>query len=197
MRFWRRLNKFLRECAVNKFIKFVIVLLGLAVLYLLAGTIAKIEYPVKHEVLVSKYAQEYELSENFVYAVMKAESNFNHEAKSGKNASGLMQIMEPTGEWIAEKLGMKDFSKEQLLTPETNIEMGCFYLSYLLDMYGGDKKRALAAYNAGHANVDSWLLNKKYSKDGVGLDVIPYPETEKYVNLVLKNEKIYNYLYEK
>ena len=62
MRFWRRLNIFLRECAVNKFIKFVIVLLGLAVLYLLAGTIAKMEYPVKHEVLVSKYAQEYGLS---------------------------------------------------------------------------------------------------------------------------------------
>lgn len=180
---------------MNKFVKILIIVLSLLLLYLAAMKFARIEYPVGHEAYVEQYAEEYGLSENFVYAIIKAESNFNHQAKSGKNASGLMQIMEPTGEWIADRLGMKDYSKDALSDPETNIEMGCFYISYLLDMYGGDKKCALAAYNAGHANVDSWLLSKKYSKDGKTLDNIPYPETEKYVNLVLKNEKIYNCLY--
>lgn len=180
---------------MNKFIKIVLVLFGFLLLYFGAVKIAKVEYPIAHEQYVEKYAREYGLSEGFVYAIIKAESNFSHEAVSGKEASGLMQIMEPTGEWIAQKLGMKDYTKESLFDPETNIEMGCYYISYLLDMYGGDKKCALAAYNAGHANVDQWLQNKKYSKDGESLDNIPYPETEKYVNLVLKNEKIYHYLY--
>lgn len=182
---------------MNKFIKFLMILLSLFLLCLIAEKAAEWVYPVAHEEFAEKYASEYGLSENLVYAVIKAESNFNHEAKSEKNASGLMQIMESTGEWIADRMGKKDFSYEQLSDPETNIEMGCFYLAYLLKLYDGDKKCALAAYNAGLANVDSWLRNKTYSKNGVNLDVIPFSETEKYVNLVVKNEKIYDCLYGK
>ena len=158
-------------------------------------SIAKKVYPVKHKVYVEKYAKEYDLDKNLVYAVIKAESNFAHDAVSGKEAQGLMQIMGTTGEWISEKIGISDFTQDELKDPKTNIEMGTFYISYLLKMYNGNEKNALCAYNAGHAKVDSWLKNKKYSHDGETLNVIPYPETEKYVNLVLMNKKIYDFLY--
>lgn len=180
---------------MSKLIKFSVLILSLVLIYTIVGKAARMIYPIEHEENVKKYALEYDLSEKLVYAVIKAESNFNHEAKSAKNAYGLMQITETTGKWIADRLNMENFSNELLTAPEANIEMGCFYLSYLLNMYNGDKKCALAAYNAGHANVDSWLRNKKYSANGTELDIIPFPETEKYVNLVMKNEKIYDYLY--
>lgn len=180
---------------MNKIKKIIFILLCFLLVFFVLGKIAKLLYPVEHEEFVSKYSEKFDISNNLVYAVIKAESNFKHEAESGKNASGLMQIMAPTGSWIADKLGIQNFSRELLYVPEINIEMGCYYLSYLLDMYDGDRKCALAAYNAGYSNVDSWLLNKKYSKDGKTLEVIPFPETEKYVNQVLKNEQIYKFLY--
>ena len=102
--------------------------------------------------------------------------------------------MRPTGEWIAEQWG-EPFSPASLSDPETNIRMGCFYISYLLDMYEGNETCALAAYNAGYANVNSWLRHEKYSKDGKTLTLIPYPETAQYVNRVKNNEKIYDRLY--
>lgn len=157
-------------------------------------TLAHRLYPVHHVKEITTYAAEYNLDKDLVYAMIKTESNFNHEAVSGKRATGLMQIMEPTGRWIAEQWG-EPFDVSSLSEPETNIRMGCFYIAYLMEMYQGNKKCALAAYNAGHANVDSWLKNKKYSKDGKNLLVIPFPETEKYVNQVIQNEKIYDYLY--
>ena len=174
---------------------FIIILIVLAAFFCINKIAEKI-YPLGHKDYVENYALKYDVPEMLVYGIIKAESNFNHNAVSNKNASGLMQIMEPTGEWIAEKLGITDFDAEMLSDPETNIEMGCFYISYLLDMYDGDRKCALSAYNAGYANVNSWLLNKKYSYDGETLNVIPYPETEKYVNIVMQNEKIYEFLYE-
>lgn len=173
-----------------------VLLLALVVLSLMYGAKQVILnlYPEQHRALVVRYSRKYGLDASFVFAMIKAESNFSHDAVSGKNATGLMQIMVPTGEWIAEQLG-EPFSKESLSDPETNIRMGCFYISYLLDMYDGNKTCALAAYNAGHANVDNWLSQEKYSKDGKTLVLIPYPETANYVNRVKNNEKLYNRLY--
>lgn len=180
---------------MSRFIKILCALCACLVLYFGGGKIARIVYPIQHEEIVTRYAEEYGIDKELVYAVIKAESNFDENAVSGKRAAGLMQIMTPTAEWIAEKLGNPELLDAELSDPETNIRMGTYYISYLLDMYGGNKKCALSAYNAGHANVDSWLLSEKYSKDGETLAWIPFPETEKYVNQVLKNEKIYHYLY--
>lgn len=181
---------------MRKVIKIILVFVCILAVFLAANRFVRKLYPVLHEDAVLKSAQVYEIPPELIYAMMKTESNFNTQAKSHKEALGLMQIMEPTGMWIAEKMGLDNFSKETLLDPETNIKMGCFYLSYLLDKYDGNKKSALAAYNAGLANVDAWLSHSRYSKNGKDLDVIPFPETEKYVNLVLKNERIYRCLYQ-
>jgi soluble lytic murein transglycosylase len=77
---------------------------------------------------------------------------------------------------------------------ETNIEIGCIYLEYLIDTYE-NIETALAAYNAGPGNTDKWLKDKNYSDDGKALVKIPFEETEKYVKKVLKRKNIYFDLY--
>lgn len=152
-------------------------------------------YPNDYELTVKKYAKIYDVPEKIVFSVIKTESNYDKNALSKKGAVGLMQIMESTGDWAAKKIGIENFSPEQLYEPDVNIEIGCFYLSYLLDLYSNNTKCALAAYNAGPANVDKWLLDKEYSKDKKTLEKIPYPETENYVKKVMGDIKIYDFLY--
>ena len=152
-------------------------------------------YPVDYKSTVEEFSDMYDVSEDLVYAVIKAESNFDEEAVSKKGAVGLMQITEDTGRWAAEKRGKEEFSKELLYDPVINVWIGCFYLSYLSDLYDGNIENVLAAYNAGPANVDKWLNDKSYSNDGKELFKIPFRETSNYVKTVKLNVKIYDFLY--
>ncbi|MBQ3119199.1 MAG: lytic transglycosylase domain-containing protein [Clostridia bacterium] len=149
-------------------------------------------YPNNYKLQVSEYSRKYDVSTELVYGVIRAESRFDKDAVSEKGAIGLMQIMESTGDWAAESIGLTDVD---LFDVDANIEIGCFYLSYLLDKYDGNTRCAVAAYNAGQTNVDKWLATEEYSKDGKNLDKIPFAETEKYVEKVLENIKKYSFLY--
>ncbi len=153
----------------------------------------KMLYPLRYTELVEKYADQNNLDPYLVYGVIKAESNFIHDAHSGV-ARGLMQITDSTAEWIAGKMGLKDFEPALLDDPAWNIQMGCYYLRYLLDYYG-DRELALAAYNAGMGNVDRWLADEAHSADGETLDNIPFGETREYVKRVEKYTKIYRERY--
>ena len=106
-----------------------------------------------------------------------------------------MQIMDSTGEWIAEKLEVDNFNPNMLYEPEINIRFGCWYLNNLL-MEFGDLSLALAAYNGGSGNVTKWLNDPEYSSDGENLTYIPFKETKKYVDKVSTRYNIYKFLYE-
>lgn len=167
----------------------------LLILLVNTGNIARLFYPVKYMNDVKQYAKEYHVDPYLIMSIIKAESNFDEAAVSHKNATGLMQIMEPTAFWLADRLGLSDFSYEDITDPEINIRMGCYYIAYLLDHYDGNVKNALAAYNAGEGNVDRWLTREEYSKDGLTLSYIPYPETRRYITRVINNQRIYRILY--
>ncbi len=153
-------------------------------------------FPYKYENYVDTYSDMYDLDPLFVLSVMKTESNFDENAQSHKNAVGLMQITGDTGEWIAEQMRISDFSVSNLYDEETNIKMGCWYLRYLLDMYNGNSDLAVAAYNAGPNNVNNWLSNEEYSKNGETLHYIPFGETKKYVDKLNVYYDIYRYIYD-
>ena len=165
--------------------------LAKALLFMLAVTLAVIAsisgynvgkqtvYPVAYSDYIVKYAHKNGLDPFLVMAVIKQESNFVPEAASDY-AHGLMQITPETAEWNARAMGLTDYD---YLEPETNIEIGCHYLAYLIDTYG-NIDTALAAYNAGMGNVNSWLSDKAYSDDGETLKYIPFPETRSYVEKV-------------
>lgn len=110
----------------------------------------------------------YNVPPDLALAVMQAESNFNPSAVSPKGAIGVMQMMPST----AASFGVED--AEDLYEPEVNIPTGLQYLSNLLSRYGGDEKKALAAYNAGPAAVE---------RHG---GVPPFPETQTYIKKVFE-----------
>jgi soluble lytic murein transglycosylase len=152
-------------------------------------------YPTTYSEYVEKYSEEYSLDKNLVFSMIKAESSFNPNAISSRNAKGLMQIMDSTGEWAAEKIAIEDFAVGRLLEPETNIRIGCWYIAWLLKQYNQDTDLALAAYNAGSGNVSKWLKDENLSKNGQTLDKIPFAETRSYVDKIKKYNNMYKKLY--
>ena len=110
-------------------------------------------------------------------------------------AHELMQIMPDTGEWIAGKLRM-EFSEEDLKDPAVNIRMGTWYLNFLAERFQGEQDTIIAAYNAGHGNVEKWLEEPQYSPDGRTLSVIPFDETRNYVKKVNLAYEIYKTFYQ-
>ena len=127
----------------------------------------KIVYPLQYDYMVRQYAYEDHVDPALVAAVILVESKFNQSAASHRGASGLMQIMPDTGKWIAEEMGIKNFTPDQLNDVQTNIRMGTWYLAYLLKEYDGNTVLALAAYNAGRGHVDAVLAGLLASASGI------------------------------
>lgn len=114
--------------------------------------------------IIDTFASKYDVDSDFIKAIIKRESNFNPKATSKKGAMGLMQLMPST----AKSLGVIN-----AYNPWENIDGGVKHLSGLLKTYNGDKKLALAAYNAGGGAV------KKYG------GIPPYKETQNYVKSIM------------
>ena len=152
-------------------------------------------YKKEYSEYVSKYAEEYDVDENLIYALIKAESNFNEKAVSHQNAKGLMQLMQSTAQDLANKSKI-NLTKENILEPDININLGTQYISALLTKYDSIEV-ALAAYNAGSGNVDKWIKNGTIKADGSDIENIPYKETNTYVRKIMRDYKIYNELDDK
>ena len=112
------------------------------------------------EALVRRLAPSHRLDPDLVLAVVAVESAGRPDARSPKNAQGLMQLMPETA---------ADLGVENALDPVQNLQGGMRYLRRLIDRFDGDLTLALAAYNAGAETV------VRYG------GVPPYPETQDYV----------------
>lgn len=177
--------------------KFVITIITIVVI-LLVLFFASIAYGGKNYSLnyldeIEKYSQEYKVDPKVVISVMKVESDFNPSAQSHTNAKGLMQIMPDTSKHIAKLLKLNPNSID-LNNPEINIQLGTYYLKYLMNNFH-NMDTVFAAYNGGFGNVNNWLKDEKYSSDGVSLKNIPAQETKNYVKKVNKAIKAYEVLY--
>ena len=172
------------------------VVLGLAAVAVLAvafGTIhlarpawyERFWYPLRYGEIVRGHARNYHLDPALLAAVIFQESKFNATAKSDRGAVGLMQLLPATAQGIAARTGGSKFRVSDLYDPEINIRYGAWYLRHLLDRYHSERV-ALAAYNAGQANVDSWR------KRGIG---IQFEETRDFVDRVERLKKTYRHAY--
>lgn len=134
---------------------------------------------------VSAAGVRYGVDESLIFAVIKAESNFNKRAVSPKGARGLMQIMPSTALFAAENMGIEEIMPDDA---GQNISMGAWYLAYLAEKFG-DERAVIAAYNAGENTVSGWLAR------GAMPDDIPYAETKNYVGKVEFFKNVYAALY--
>lgn len=156
----------------------------------------KATHPYKYYDHVTKYAEEYNVPESVIYAVIKVESNFDRKAESSVGARGLMQMMEPTFEWLAGEEHLDEHvSFDDIYDAEVSIRYGTYYLNYLYKKFNYNWDTALAAYNGGEGNVAKWLKDSEYSDDGVTLKDIPFKETKNYVAKVNDAIDTYKKLY--
>jgi soluble lytic murein transglycosylase len=146
---------------------------------------ARLRYPLEYEHIVRGHARKYELDPALVAAVIYRESKFDADAESSSGAIGLMQLLPDTALGIASFTEGNRFRVDDLYDPEINVRYGSFYLRRLLRKYD-DERLALAAYNAGQANVDEWL-----SEGGE----IGFAETREYVDDVLEARDLYARVY--
>ncbi len=144
-------------------------------------------YPLKYYEYVKESSKEFNIKESLILSVIKAESSFNKNAISKKDAKGLMQLKDSTADFVAKRLNVISYD---IFNPKTNIRLGSAYLSYLYSKFN-DTKTILIAYNAGEGNVKNWLKDKKFSLDGKKLETSPFLETNAYVKKVEKYAKKY------
>ena len=153
-------------------------------------------YPTKYSEYVEKYAEENGIDKYLVYAIIKAESNFDPSVKSSADARGLMQLMEETAVERSNVIDSHKIETYDLYDPETNIKLGTSYFAYLLGLYDDNIVLAIIAYNAGLGNVEQWIKDGIIKSDGSDIENIPYQETENYVRKILNNYQMYLKLYE-
>lgn len=171
-----------------------IVVLLLAFLWVaLRGPIKRMRYPLAYQDLIAAASEEFGVPEDLLCGVIWCESRFRPDARSSAGACGLMQMTPATFEEVLWRLDLPEDT--DIFAPEQNIRCGAFYLRRLYDLYDENWNTALAAYNAGMGNVNSWLSDPRYSADGETLRDIPYPETAAYVEKVQEAKEVYRELY--
>lgn len=136
-------------------------------------------FPLRYTNEINAAATKYQVEPALIAAVINAESGFNKNKISPKNAIGLMQILPATAEYVSQQ-------PCNLFKAAENIAVGTQYLAYLISKFK-DVNTALFAYNAGEGNVTRWLKEQQVER----LTSCPFAETNAYVAKVQKGLKIY------
>lgn len=186
-----------RKFTVKLIISIVIILILVLLLRALNvySLIQRQLYKQEYSEFVNKYAMENGIDSMWIYAIIKVESNFDANATSTSGAKGLMQLMDSTATDIAKQLNITNFECGMLYDPQINIMLGVKYFDNLLSKYGENYYLAIAAYNGGIGNVDSWIEKGIISMDASDIENIPYRETNMYVRKTVKAHQIYEELY--
>ncbi len=150
-------------------------------------------FPMPYKDAVLQRASQIGLDPAFVYGLIRQESRFIMDARSGVGAAGLMQLMPPTARWTAKKIGLNNFKPHQIADRDTNIALGTGYLKLVLDDFAGSMPMASAAYNAGPSRPRSWRGQNgaPVLEAAIWAENVPFAETRDYVKKVLSNTTSY------
>ena len=131
-----------------------------------------------------------------LYAISHKESLFKPHAKSHAGATGLMQLMPATAEFIA-KRRFRGEDKDTMKIPELNLELGQKYVNHLLNQkaVGQNLMYGLVSYNAGPGNMMKWRKRQRssYNDPLLYVETIPAQETRKYVEAIMARLWVYQY----
>ena len=158
----------------------------------------KLVFPSCYSDEIEKYAAEYMISPNVMYALVRSESFFDPNIKSAVGAVGLTQLMEFTANDVARKLKITDYS---LVDVETNLQIGTYYLAELLNRCDNSLLQAFFSYNAGITRVRRWLTSsiaefgtKSKLPMDLFLETLPYTETREYGRKLVSAAAMYDFL---
>jgi soluble lytic murein transglycosylase len=151
----------------------------------------RIAYPRAYPELVAKHSKLNKVPEALQLAIMREESAFNPRVESFANALGLTQMLVRT----AQRFASYRVTRDSLLEPGRNLEVGSKFLHFLLEHYNGTVPLTIAGYNAGEAAVDRWLREHADLDLDEFLESIPYDETRNYTKRVLASYAAYSWLY--
>ncbi|MBU6230115.1 MAG: transglycosylase SLT domain-containing protein [Cyanobacteria bacterium REEB459] len=146
-------------------------------------------YPFPYADLIQTWAAQRQLNPLLVVALIRQESRFSPNIRSAVGATGLMQVMPDTAQWIRSPAGLDTYD---LTNPEDNIRLGTWYLDHTHGEYNNHALFAVASYNAGPGNVAKWIGQGGYRDSDDFVEKIPFPETKGYVRAVFAG--YWNYL---
>ncbi len=152
-------------------------------------------YPKAFEVDVKESSQRFNIPQELIWAIMRAESHYRTGVRSPVGAAGLMQLMPHTARQMSKILGERDFDVTQLDQSEVNIKLGSGYLGRLMNKFSNMIPLVAAGYNAGPHRVESWLNSFGQMDVDEFIEHIPFLETRGYVKKVVRNYQIYHDLY--
>ena len=146
---------------------------------------------------LKRNSEQNHLDPYLVASLIRQESEFNPAAVSSANALGLMQLLPSVGRGVAREMRVRLSSSDDLLTANTNLQLGTRYFKHMVDHYDGQVEYALAAYNAGEDRVDDWRRNGKFKDMDEFVESIPFTQTRDYVQAIMRNAAMYKMLYPK
>jgi soluble lytic murein transglycosylase len=162
----------------------------LLVLPLARRAIQHFTLPLSYASIIRSQAAAKHLDPALIAAVIYAETRFRPR-ESSTGALGLMQVEPTTAQFLARRSGGYAFNVADLGTPSVNIAYGSYYLRYLLNAYGGNETLALAAYNGGETNVNTWLNKARAAHHSFTVADIPIAQTRAYVSEVTAKQQAY------
>ena len=139
------------------------------------------------------------LEHALVLALIRQESRFDREARSGAGALGLMQLMPRTAKSLARRMGRSESSRRLTSNRAHNVALGSRYLSDMIERFDGSYLLAAAAYNGGPRNVARWIAANGDPRHDPDVDIIdwiemiPLAETRNYVQRVLEGTQVYRW----
>ncbi len=154
-----------------------------------------LRYPTPFQDELTPITEHINLNLAWAYGLIRQESRFIMNASSSVGASGLMQVMPKTAQYVAKKIGMTSYRSAQLKDTKTNLTLGSNYLNMVLQDLDGSWVLASAAYNAGPSRSKAWRERLTSPTEGaIFAETIPFNETRTYVKNVLANANYYSSL---
>ncbi len=149
-----------------------------------------LRFPLPYREVVRDYTQQRGLDEAWVYGLMRQESRFVTVARSSVGASGLMQLMPATAQWVAKQEGVR-YSAATVNSIENNVRFGTYYLRHVQDKLSGSALMATAGYNAGPNRARAWQ-GEAPMEAAIYVDTAPFLETRDYMRKVMTGAVLYS-----
>ncbi len=152
-----------------------------------------LRFPLARRAQIERDAHAAGIDPAWAYAIIRAESAWTSDAKSGADAWGLMQLLPGTARQLAKVEKVSFSGAADLFDPDLNIRLGTRYLGNMALHYDGSPWLATAAYNAGADPVGRWIDARDSLEPDFFIETIPYKETREYVARVLAFSVIYDW----